>query len=142
MQQQASAFAPKEQGKASRKLTALLAWPRFLYRHCNPLIPLEMTAMERNTFPNPSFSKLPARSCLVKSSFERIEMALHRAVKNRTAAIQGFGKRACRGLHIPPGCYCSSSGHMRRTWQKRPAVNQAAQAHECQFHVHSSSGCF
>lgn len=143
MQQQASAFAPKEQCKASGKLTAPLAWPRFLYHRCNPSIPLEMIAMERDTFPNPSFSKLPACSCLVKSSLEPIETALHRAViENRTAAVQSFGKHAGRGLHIPPGCYHRPSGHRRRTWQTSPALNQAAQACKCRFHVHSSSGCF
>lgn len=58
--QQASTLAPKEQCKGSSKVTALLAWPCSLYCHCNPLIPLEMTTTEINTFPNPSFSKLPS----------------------------------------------------------------------------------
>jgi len=128
--------------QGQHKTDSSVSMATFLYHCCNPLIPLQMAAVARNPFPNPSFSKPPARSCLAKRSSEPIEMALHRAViKSRTAAIQILGQHAHTGLRVPPGCYHSPSGDPRRTWPRQPAFSHAAQAHKRPCHVHSLSGC-
>lgn len=86
------------------------ASPHFLYRCCSPVIPLDTIATEEMLFligpapnspPNPTEGKAalnPSRQhCTQQSSGPELQ--------------QSFGKHASRGVPIPPGCYCSPSGH-------------------------------